>query len=314
MNAINITELEKLYGDFRALDGLSLEVEPGIVFGFLGPNGAGKTTTIRILTGLAHASAGTAQVAGIDIGRGDGQLARRIGHLPEEPAFYPWMTPTEFLDHVGRIFGLTTDQRKARTQELLELVGLSEAKKRRIGGFSRGMRQRLGLAQALVNQPEVIFLDEPVSALDPAGRRDVLELITQLKGEATVFMSTHILADVERVCDRIGIINHGKLVTSARRADLLEQYVMPIFEVQGIPGTELAMQAWQEKLAAFPWFESGNVNGQTARILVRDVETARFGLLDSIQQAGLAIDRFEAVRPSLEDVFLNLVGEKEGLQ
>jgi len=314
MSAIEITKLEKLYGDFRALDGLSLEVEPGIVFGFLGPNGAGKTTTIRILTGLAHASAGTAQVAGVDIGRGDGQLARRIGHLPEEPAFYPWMTPLEFLDHVGRIFGLTTAQRKARTQELLELVGLSEARKRRIGGFSRGMRQRLGLAQALVNQPEVIFLDEPVSALDPAGRRDVLELITRLKGEATVFMSTHILADVERVCDRIGIINRGKLVTSARREDLLEQYVLPIFEIEGVPGTETAMQAWQEKLAAFPWFESGNVSGQTARILVRDVDTARSGLLESIQQAGLAIDRFEAVRPSLEDVFLKLVGEKEGLQ
>ena len=314
MNAINIAGLEKLYEDFRALNGLTLEVEPGIVFGFLGPNGAGKTTTIRILTGLAHASAGTAQVAGVDIGKGDGQLACRIGHLPEEPAFYSWMTPAEFLDYVGRIFGLTPAQRKARTQELLELVGLSEASKRRIGGFSRGMRQRLGLAQSLVNQPEVIFLDEPVSALDPAGRRDVLELITKLKGDATVFMSTHILADVERVCDRIGIINHGKLVTSARREDLLEQYVLPIFEVQGMPGTELAVRAWQEKLAAFPWFESGNVSGHTARILVRDVDTARFGLLESIQHAGLAIDRFEAVRPSLEDVFLKLVGEKEGLQ
>jgi ABC-2 type transport system ATP-binding protein len=314
MNAIKITKLEKLYGDFRALDGLTLEVEPGIVFGFLGPNGAGKTTTIRILTGLAHASAGTAHVAGVDISRGDGQLARRIGHLPEEPAFYPWMTPAEFLDHVGRIFGSTAAQRKVRTQELLELVGLSEVSNRRIGGFSRGMRQRLGLAQALVNQPEVIFLDEPVSALDPAGRRDVLELITQLKGEATIFMSTHILADVERVCDRIGIINHGKMVTSARREDLLEQYVLPIFEVEGVPGTESVMRAWQEKLAAFPWFESGNVSDQTARILVRDVDAARFGLLDTIQQAGLAIDRFEVVRPSLEDVFLKLVGEKEDLQ
>jgi ABC-2 type transport system ATP-binding protein len=314
MNAISITELEKYYGDFRALDGLNLEVESGIVFGFLGPNGAGKTTTIRILTGLAHASAGSAHVAGVNVSRGDGQLARRIGYLPEEPAFYSWMTPAEFLDHVGRIFGLSSARRKVRTQELLELVGLSEAGKRRIVGFSRGMRQRLGLAQALVNHPEVIFLDEPVSALDPAGRRDVLELITRLKGEATVFMSTHILADVERVCDRIGIINQGKMITSARREELMDQYVLPIFEVEGVPGTESAMRAWQEKLDAFPWFESGTVKDHTARILVKDLEAARFGLLEAIRQSSLAIDRFEAVRPSLEDVFLKLVGEKEDLQ
>lgn len=311
MKAITITGLEKHYGDFRALDGLNLEVESGIVFGFLGPNGAGKTTTIRILTGLAHATAGSAIVAGVDVGKGDGQLARSIGHLPEEPAFYSWMTPIEFLDHVGRIFGLSTAERKTRTQELLELVGLTEAGKRRIGGFSRGMRQRLGLAQALVNHPEVIFLDEPVSALDPAGRRDVLELITRLKGEATVFMSTHILADVERVCDRIGVINHGKLVTAARRDELLEQYVLPIFEVEGKPGTGSAIQAWQEKLSTFSWFESGNLSDHTARILVKDLEAARFDLLESIRQTGLAIDRFEVVRPSLEDVFLKLVDEKE---
>lgn len=314
MSAITITGLEKHYGDFRALDGLNLDVESGIVFGFLGPNGAGKTTTIRILTGLAHATAGSASVAGVDVGKGDGQLARRIGHLPEEPAFYPWMTPVEFLDHVARIFELSSNERTTRTQELLELVGLTDAGRRRIGGFSRGMRQRLGLAQALVNRPEVIFLDEPVSALDPAGRRDVLELITRLKGESTVFMSTHILADVERVCDRIGVINHGKLVTAARRDELMEQYVQPIFEVEGVPGTEMAVQAWQEKLTKFSWFESGNISGHTARILVKDLEAARFDLLESIRQEDLAIDRFEVVRPSLEDVFLKLVDEKEDLQ
>jgi ABC-2 type transport system ATP-binding protein len=307
MNAIRIEGLKKTFGSFHALDGIDLNVAPGTVFGFLGPNGAGKTTTIRILNGLARASAGHAWVAGVEVGKGDGQLARRIGHLPEEPAFYSWMTPLEFLDYVGRIFGLTAAQRKARTKELLELVGLAEAGKRRIGGFSRGMRQRLGLAQALVNRPQVIFLDEPVSALDPAGRRDVLELITRLKGETTVFMSTHILADVERVCDTIGIINHGKMVTAAGREELMDQYVLPVFEVEGVPGTESALQGWKEKLSRFPWFEAGNVNAHTVRVQVKDLEAARFGLLDSIRQAGLVIDRFEAVRPSLEDVFLKLV-------
>jgi ABC-2 type transport system ATP-binding protein len=169
------------------------------------------------------------------------------------------------------------------------------------------MRQRLGLAQSLVNHPRVIFLDEPVSALDPAGRRDVLELITRLKGETTVFMSTHILADVERVCDTIGIINHGKMVTAAGREELMDQFVLPVFEVEGVPGAESDLQAWEGKLNRFPWFESGNVNAHTVRVQVKDLESARFGLLDSIRQAGLAIDRFEAVRPSLEDVFLKLV-------
>jgi ABC-2 type transport system ATP-binding protein len=307
MNAIRCEGLKKTFGSLHALDGLDLDVSQGTVFGFLGPNGAGKTTTIRILTGLSRASAGHAWVAGVELGKDNGQLARRIGHLPEEPAFYSWMTPVEFLDHVGRIFGLNAEQRRTRTKELLDLVGLAEAGKRRIGGFSRGMRQRLGLAQALVNHPQVIFLDEPVSALDPAGRRDVLELITRLKGETTIFMSTHILADVERVCDMIGIINHGQMVRVAQRETLLDQYVLPIFEVEGIPGAEASIRRWKERLQIFPWFESGDVSAHTARVQVKDVEAARVGLLDSIRQDGLAINRFEAVRPSLEDVFLKLV-------
>ena len=311
MTAICVEGLKKWFGPIHALDGLDLEVSSGTVFGFLGPNGAGKTTTIRILTGLARPSAGHAIVAGVEVGRGDGQLARQIGYLPEEPAFYPWMTPEEFLNYVGSIFGLRTFECKARTAELLELIGLENARKRRIGGFSRGMRQRLGLAQALVNHPQVIFLDEPVSALDPAGRRDVLNLITRLKGEATVFMSTHILADVERVCDVVGIINQGRLVTEGRQETLMEQYALPLFEIEGVPGTEPAVQTWRDKLADYPWFGSATITDHTARIQVNDLEAARTGLLDSISREGLAINRFEVVRPSLEDVFLKLVGDEE---
>ncbi|HNZ14229.1 MAG TPA: ABC transporter ATP-binding protein, partial [Anaerolineaceae bacterium] len=169
MSAIQAQGLRKAFGPFVALDGLSLTVEPGAVFGFLGPNGAGKTTTIRILAGLARADAGQVSVAGVDL-RADGHLlSRRVGYLPEEPAFYPWMSAVEFLDYVGRLYGQTPAERKTRTAELLELTGLTEARKRRVGGYSRGMRQRLGLAQALYHRPEVLLLDEPVSALDPAG-------------------------------------------------------------------------------------------------------------------------------------------------
>jgi ABC-2 type transport system ATP-binding protein len=310
MTAIRVEDLKKYYGPVRALDGLNLNVEPGTVFGFLGPNGAGKTTTIRILTGLARPTAGRAWVAAAAVGTSDGRaLAHRIGHLPEEPAFYPWMTPREFLDHVGRVFGLSASERAARTKELLDLVGLAEVGKRRIGGFSRGMRQRLGLAQAMVNRPEVLFLDEPVSALDPAGRKEVLELIGTLRGQCTVLMSTHILADVERVCDSIGIIAKGKMVTEAKRDELIARYAVPAFEVESVNGYGQRISGWAEALRGQKWVKSVSVNGQTARVVVNDIETAQRELMGSVVQAGLVLTRYEMVKPSLEDVFLRVVGE-----
>jgi ABC-2 type transport system ATP-binding protein len=309
MDAIRIEGLQKSYGAVRALDGLNLGVESGTVFGFLGPNGAGKTTTIRILTGLAHASAGRAWVAGAEITADGREVARRIGYLSEEPAFYAWMTPREFLDHVGRVFGLSAQERATRVKELLELFNLAEVSKRRIGGFSRGMRQRLGLAQALVNRPEVLFLDEPVSALDPAGRKEVLELIESLRGQCTVFMSSHILADVERVCDTIGIIARGRLLTKASRETLLAQYAIPAFEVETEGGCEPQLNLWVETLRQKSWVQSISADGLTARIVVKDVATAKQELLPLALQAGLVLRRYEMVRPSLEDVFLQLVDE-----
>ena len=314
MTAVRIEDLRKEFGTFRALDGLSLVVEPGTVFGFLGPNGAGKTTTIRILTGLAHATSGHAWVTEKEVTVSGHEIAHHIGYLPEEPAFYPWMKPGEFLDYVGRIFNLSASERSARVKELLALAGLEEAAKRRIGGFSRGMRQRLGLAQALFNRPEVLFLDEPTSALDPAGRKEVLEFIEQLRGQCTVFMSTHILADVERVCDTVGIINRGKLVTSAPRDALLAQYAVPAFEVEVDPQTVTGFIPWSEALRKESWVKTALVDGLVARVIVSDVEVAKRELLPSITQAGLILTRYEIVRPSLEDVFLQLVNQEEEQQ
>ncbi len=311
MTAVRIEELRKVFGSFQALDGLSLSVEPGTVFGFLGPNGAGKTTTIRILTGLAHATSGHAWVLGKEVTADGREIARHIGYLPEEPAFYPWMTPREFLDYVGRVFNLTATERSARTKELLALAGLEEAAKRRIGGFSRGMRQRLALAQALLNRPEILFLDEPASALDPMGRKEVLEFIENLHGQCTVFMSTHILADVERVCDTIGIINRGKLVTSAPRDALLAQYAVPAFEVEVDAQRVADLTRWCEALNKESWVKSIKEEGPVARVIVKDVETAKKEMMASITQTGLILARYEVVRPSLEDVFLHLVGEEE---
>ncbi len=309
MAAIRVEGLQKFYGPVRALDGLDLTVEPGTVFGFLGPNGAGKTTTIRVLTGLAHATEGRAWVMETEITADGHEVARRIGYLPEEPAFYPWMTPCEFLDYVGRVFGLSTSERATRVKELLELVGLAEVVKRRIGGFSRGMRQRLGLAQALVNRPEVLFLDEALSGLDPAGRKEVLELIERLRGQCTVFMSTHILADVERVCDTIAIIARGRLVIQSPRKALLAQYAIPAFEVEADSGFEAPLNSWAEALRQESWVQSVSISGLKGRVIVHEIDTAKRELLLSAVQAGLVVTRYEMLRPSLEDVFLQLVGE-----
>ncbi len=307
MSAIRIEGLRKSFGQVKALDGLDLMVEPGSVFGFLGPNGAGKTTTIRILAGLARADAGQAWIDGLEVTAGKRQVASRIGYLPQDPSFYPWMTAREFIDHVCRVFGLPAGERRTRTDELLELAGLADVAGRRVGGFSGGMGQRLGIAQALVNRPPVLLLDEPVSGLDPVGRKELLQLIERLSGECTVFMSTHILADVERVCDTVGIIDRGRLLAEAPKQELLERYAVPAFEVAVGNGLVEQLSAWADSLRSFSWVASVSQDRATARIVVNDLEIARRELLPSAVAAGLALDRYEMVRPSLEDVFMRLV-------
>lgn len=304
---IRIEGLAKSFGQVRALAGLSLSVEPGSVFGFLGPNGAGKTTTIRILTGLARADAGQAWIDGVEVTADPRSVSGRIGYLPQDPSFYPWMTAREFLDYVGRAFGLTAAERKERSREILGLTGLTEAAGRRIAGFSGGMGQRLGIAQALVNRPPVLLLDEPVSGLDPAGRRELLKLIQRLRGQCTVFMSTHILADVERVCDSVGIISRGHLVAEAPQQELLERYAIPAFELEVDSGATEQLSAWIDGVRARPWVTSVTLDRNTAHVMVNDVEAARRALPTSALAAGLLLNRYEMVRPSLEDIFLRLV-------
>ena len=306
MSSVHVEALKKTYGAVHALDGLDLEVEPGTIFGFLGPNGAGKTTTLRILTGLARPTSGQAQVAGLDVLKDAGRLSRRIGHLPEEPAFYTWMTPREFLDYLGRLYGLSASARRSRTRELLALVRMEDVSRRRIAGFSRGMRQRLGVAAALIHHPEVLFLDEPASALDPAGRKEVLDLIGNLRGQCTVLMSTHILADVERVCDVIGIIARGRMLVQSPREELLEQYAIPAFEVEG--DDHAALSHWAEDLRRLSWVTAVVPKNGAFRISVKEPQFARRELLAMAVNSGLALKRYEEVRPSLEDVFLQLVG------
>ena len=236
--AIHAHGLTKRFGSILALDDLDLDVPRGSIFGLLGPNGAGKTTTIRILTGLARPTAGSASVAGIEVGLDQPELRRRLGYLDQDPRFYSWMKGWELLELVGRLHGLAGSVLRSRVGEMLTRTGLLGAANRRIGGYSGGMRQRLGIAQALIHGPQVLFLDEPVSSLDPEGRRDLLELIAGLRGEATVVFSTHVLSDVERICDRIAILDRGRRVTEGPLEDLLAAHARPIFRLVPAPGQD----------------------------------------------------------------------------
>jgi ABC-2 type transport system ATP-binding protein len=300
--------LTKRYRLDVALDDLDLDVPAGCVFGFLGPNGAGKTTTLRLLTGLARPTAGSATVAGIDATTGGRALAERIGALDQDPRYYGWMTGRELLTFVGRLHGLDGAPLRARVEEVLETIGLVDAANRRIGAYSGGMRQRLGIGQAMLPRPAVLFLDEPVSSLDPAGRRDVLELIGRLRGTCTVFMSTHILNDVERVCDRVGILDHGRLVTEAPMDELLASHAQPILELDPEPGQDAAVAALTATVRGQAWTRDVRVEHGLIRVFVTDAERAAAEVLPLVVTSGVRLARFERVRPTLEEVFLALVG------
>ncbi len=295
----------------KALDNLSLEVPENVVFGFLGPNGAGKTTTVKLLTGFARPTAGRAWVAGEAVGGDRGGFRSVIGLLPDVPAFYDWMTGREFLQMVGELHHLPRPEINRRAEELLETVELGKSGGRRIGGYSRGMRQRLGIAQALVNRPRVLFMDEPTSALDPMGRREVLSLIMRLRESATVFMSTHILSDVERVCDMVGIVDKGTLITVSSVDDLRRKFTGSVFEMEFMedPGP------FREALARVPWLAQPEIvlhgAARVLRVKAVDVDRARKELPRMIGESGLTLTRYELVLPSIEDIFVDILTRGE---
>jgi ABC-2 type transport system ATP-binding protein len=293
-----------------ALDGLDLDVPAGSVFGLLGPNGAGKTTAIRLLVGLARPTRGSVVIddGRIDPGRPDRR--RGIGVLDQEPRYYGWMRGRELVEMVARLHGLPSSVARERAAEVIERVGLADAAKRRIGGYSGGMRQRLGIAQALVDRPRLLKLDEPVSSLDPEGRRDVLALIAELRETATVIFSTHVLTDIERICDRVAILDHGRLVTEASLDDLLARYAMPLYRLVPEPGEDSGLARLATALRSVPWVDRVDVDGVGMTVGVTDEATASRELLRSVVAADLRLASFERVRPDLEDVFLRLVGRR----
>jgi ABC-2 type transport system ATP-binding protein len=302
--ALEICGLTKRYGDKLALDDVDLRVEEGSIFGFLGPNGAGKTTTLRILTGLAKPTQGSVSVLGHDVADAGNDVRAEIGFLPDVPGFYEWMTAEEFLYFAGGLFGIPKRTLDERVRVLLDLAGLTGVKQR-VGGYSRGMKQRLGVAQALINAPRLLMLDEPTSALDPMGRKDVLDMLVSLRGRTTVFFSTHILADVERICDTVAILDHGCVVAQAPIDELKARYGASkvVIEVaEGADGLADAIRA--ESWASAVERDS---NG-TVLVTVSDEETAARAIPAMVAQRGLALKRMEAGEMGLEEVFVHLVG------
>jgi ABC-2 type transport system ATP-binding protein len=309
-SAIYCQGLTKRYGEITALAELDLAVPYGSVFGFVGRNGAGKTTTMRLLAGLALASAGRAWVAGLETTRLSRLARARFGYLPQDPAFYTWMSAREYLDYVGRIQGLAAGERKRQVEELLALSGLVEAAKRRIAGFSGGMLQRLGIAQALIGNPPVLLLDEPTSALDPAGRREVLDMIASLRGKTTVFLSSHILTDIERVCDTVSVLHKGKLVLVSDREALLEQYAVNAAELEfdGLnhEAEDPRLERLEATLLGCAWVTGLKREGRLVRVMVQDLAQGKHELLPLVLSHELVLNRLEWVRPSLEEIFLQL--------
>ena len=309
--AVRIDALTRRYpGGVLALDALTLAVPQGSVFGLLGPNGAGKTTALRLLAGLARPSSGRAAVAGIEVATDPIGVRRQLGYLEQDPRAYTWMTGREQLAMLGRLHGLAGSALDRAVAEALARVDLSSAADRRAGTYSGGMRQRLGIAGALVHRPPVVVLDEPVSALDPEGRRDVLDLIAGLRGETTVLFSTHVLADVERICDRVAILDHGRLVVEGELADLLDRYALPVWRIEPEPGQGETVERLAARLRAEPWVTAAALEHGLLTVAVADPVVAGRSILAAVAEAGISVISVARARPTLEDVFLRLTGEQ----
>jgi ABC-type multidrug transport system, ATPase component len=303
MSILVCDKLAKTFGNVQSLKDVSFSIEGKGCVGFLGANGAGKTTTIRIITGLAKPTAGSVSVVGYDVMKDAISIRKEIGYCPQTPAFYNDMTAEQWMYWVGRIFKLGKQEIAARTEELLKLCGIWDVRHRAIGGFSGGMKQRLGIAQALINRPKLLVLDEPVSALDPMGRYDVLMLIEKLKADMTIFMSTHILDDVERVADHIIIIDKGTVLLSQTMEELKRGYKESVIHLTIEPTTE-ALAAILDKE---PVFTKVYQEGNSFTIECDDIEAANVKLPQLLVRHGIRFTNYRVAEANLEQIFMKVV-------
>ena len=296
MDMLRITDLHKRFGDREVLRGLNLTVSEHSIYGFIGKNGAGKTTTMKTILGLLKADSGEIIVGGEKVVYGQTSTNQYIGYLPDVPEFYPFMTAPEYLRFCGEITGMKKAECDTRLKELLELVGLGD-EKHRIKGFSRGMKQRLGIAQALLNRPKLLICDEPTSALDPVGRKEILDILLTVREQTTVLFSTHILSDVERICTDVAFLNNGVVETQGKLSDIKTKYRSDEYLLE----TENDMDM-RKLIKAFPAMKQIGANQLTFCESVRSA----FDLLRFVSDQHIALLKFERVEPTLESLFMEV--------
>lgn len=295
--------MRKAYGGKVAVRNLSLAVRAGSIFGFLGPNGAGKSTSIKMLLGLVRPTSGAAIVLGAPAG--DVETRRKIGFLPEHFRFYDWLTPAELLRFHAKLCGVAPAKLRERVPALLDLVGLTPHRDKRVGAFSKGMMQRIGLAQALIHEPEIVFLDEPTSGLDPMGRRLVRDVIrAQRDRGATVFLNSHLLSEVEITCDTVAFLKDGEVVAQRNLASFANSEVHVTAQARCLSADAMAGLA--------RWTVSANLEGEKLSLVARSTEVLA-DILRHLVLAGAQVYSFTPGQASLEDLFVRIMGEDRGL-
>ena len=304
MEILQIKNLSKQFGDLKVIDNLNFTVSEHSVFGFIGKNGAGKTTTMKMILGFLKPSSGEIYVCNEKVTYGNTKTNRYIGYLPDVPEFYGYMNPKEYLKLCGEITGLSREQIKTKSNEMLELVGL-DGVNRRIRGFSRGMKQRLGIAQALLNEPKLLICDEPTSALDPVGRKEILDILTYAKDKTTIVFSTHILSDVERVCDSIGVLDQGNLVLQGTVADIKNDNRRDVIQIE-LPQNQKTDQL-MKYLKSLPFVIDTNDEMNKIDIHLTKAEKHGKEILSYLVNEDIPVLRYEILEPSLENVFMEVV-------
>lgn len=303
MDILRVKGLEKSFKKFQVLKDLSFSVKEHSIFGFVGKNGAGKTTTMKIILGLTKMDQGEIFIKGEKVVFGNSRTNRRIGYLPDVPEFYGYMKPLEYLKLCGKIAGLSDEEIHKRSIDLLHLTGL-DGVKRLIKGFSRGMKQRLGIAQALLGEPELLICDEPTSALDPLGRKEILDILSFVKSQTTIIFSTHILSDVERICDHIGILNQGSLALEGAIPTIKASHGQNTLEIdlrntEDGPALDLILK--ENPLVSKVSFEENSFKISSLKIEEVSLKVMEFLVLKNIE-----VKRFEIVEDSLEKIFLGV--------
>ena len=307
MGILTIENLSHSYGPKKVLEHLNLDVPEGSVYGFLGANGAGKTTTMKIVLGLLQPAEGRVTVAGETVRYGGASTNRHIGYLPDVPAFYGYMRPPEYLRLCGAISGLSKADAEKRSDELLEMVGLSHTRRERIKGFSRGMFQRLGIAQAFLHAPRLLICDEPTSALDPAGRKEIMDILSGVRDRTTVVFSTHILSDVERICDRAAVLHDGKVVLEGTLADLKARRKPDGYTV--VLSEPAERDVFRKAAAAELADARLRWDGDAASVSFGDLKSGGVRLLALLTRLEIIPNRFELSDPTLESLFLEVTDQ-----